>query len=594
MVLEQADFVRKEGTMEDFKPVTLGHKAIWPPFTIPSGVVTVNPDTIVRFAREVPLGMITTKSVGKTPFNGYTEPVVSQYSTDGISSAIGLSTMGYRAWVDEMKQIYPLKEKFLLVSVFGANADDIVEVAKAVSEVADGIEINYCCPHSLEYGEAVAKQSDLTVEITRQVRNAIDLPIVVKLTPNVGDIGKWAESLVEAGADAIAAIGPTTAVTVHDEHTGEPVLSFGSGGLSGPAIMERALECVRSIRACVDVPIIASGGISSAQDVAAFREAGADIFSIGTSLAGFDTPQIKAYFDHMLEGLTSDKKGSTPRLTFDGLHLKHRPYRLRAVEKSGDVAVLRFDESIEAEPGQFVFVWLPGIGEKPFSLAGNDPLVLGIQSLGKVSAALTALSVGDTVMVRGPFGKPISPRPNAVLVAGGCGAVPIRFLASKMDKPLIILGATRKERLMFADEFKTLGETVVMTDDGSEGGRGTTVDALQDLLAERGLKNPVFYNCGPERMMVAAVDVELKYATRDRIVICVERHTCCGVGLCGKCSMDGYRTCVDGPCFTLDELAETTSFGRYHRGPSGQIEDPGRPHDGSADAGASCLPGCEG
>jgi dihydroorotate dehydrogenase (subfamily 1) family protein len=580
--------------MKDVKPVTLGRKSIWPPFTIPSGIVTVNPDTIVRFAREVPIGMITTKSVGKTPFNGYPEPVVSLYSTDGISSAIGLSTMGYRAWVDEMKQVYPLKGKFLLVSVFGSTADDFVEVAKAVSQVADGIELNFCCPHSLEYGEAVAKQSDLTVEITRQVRNAVDLPIVVKLTPNVVDIGKWAESLVKAGADAIAAIGPTTAVTVRDEHTGEPVLSFGSGGLSGPAIVQRALECVRSIRAHVNVPIIASGGISTAEDVAAFREAGADIFSIGTSLAGMDTPQIKAYFEKMIEGLTSDKAGLTPRRTFDGLHLKHRPYRVMTVENSGDVAVVRFDESIDAEPGQFVFVWLPGIGEKPFSLAGNHPLVLGIQCVGKVSAALTTLRVGDTVMIRGPFGRPFSLGPNAVLVAGGCGAVPIRFLASKLEKPLIILGATRRERLLFADEFKTLGETVVMTDDGSEGGQGTTVDALQNLLAERGLENAVFYNCGPERMMAAAVDVELKYATRDRIVICVERHTCCGVGLCGKCSMDGYRTCVDGPCFTLDELAETTSFGRYHRGPSGQIEDPGRPHDGSADAGGSCLPGCEG
>lgn len=580
--------------MEDVKPVTLGHKSIWPPFTIPSGIVTVNPDTIVLFDREVPIGMITSKSVGKTPFNGYAEPVVSQYSTDGISSAIGLSTMGYRAWVDEMKQIYPLKDKYLLVSVFGSTPDDFVEVAKAVSEVADGIELNFCCPHSLEYGEVIARQSDLTVEITRQVRKAVDLPIVVKLTPNVGDIGQWAKSLVEAGADAIAAIGPTTAVTVRDEHTGEPVLSFGRGGLSGPAIVERALECVRSIRASVNVPIIASGGISSAQDVAAFREAGADIFSIGTSLAGLDTTQIKAYFENMLEELTSAKTAPTPRRTFDGLHLKHRPYRVTAIENSGDVAVLRFDGSIDAEPGQFVFVWLPGIGEKPFSLAGSHPLVLGIQCVGKVSTALTELSLGDTVMIRGPFGKPFTRRPNAVLVAGGCGAVPIRFLASQLEKPLIILGATRRERLLFADEFKTLGETVVMTDDGSEGGQGTTVDALQNLLAERGLENAVFYNCGPERMMAAAVDVELKYATRDRIVICVERHTCCGVGLCGKCSMDGYRTCVDGPCFTLDELAETTSFGRYHRGPSGQIEDPGRPHDGSADAGGSCLPGCEG
>lgn len=579
--------------MEAVKPVILGTKRIWPPFTIPSGIVTVNPDTIVRFARDVPLGMITTKSIGKTPFDGYPEPVISQYSPDGISSAIGLSTMGYQAWVDEMAEIYPLKDTFLLVSVFGSTADDMVEVAKAVSVVADGIELNFCCPHSRQYGEAVAKQSDLTVEITRQVREAIDLPIVAKLSPNVGDIGAWAASLVDAGVDAIAAIGPTTAVTVRDEHSGEPVLSFGSGGLSGPAIMARALECVREIRASVSVPIIASGGISTAQDVAAFREAGADIFSIGTSLAGFDTAHIKSYFEQMLESIECDEVDATPHRTFDALHLKHRPYRVSAVEKTGDVTVLRFDASIDAEPGQFVFAWLPGVGEKPFSLAGSDPLVLGIQNVGKVSAALTELNAGDTVLMRGPFGRPFSPRPNAVLVAGGCGAVPIRFLASRLEQPLIILGATRKDRLMFAEEFKSLGETVVMTDDGSEGRHGTTVDALRDLLAQRGLHNPVFYNCGPERMLAAAVDVEAMYTSRDRINICVERHTICGVGLCGKCSMDGYRTCVDGPCFTLDELAESTAFGRYHRAPSGQLLELGQAGAGRAD-GVACAPGCEG
>lgn len=230
---------------------------------------------------------------------------------------------------------------------------------------------------------------------------------------------------------------------------------------------------------------------------------------------------------------------------------------------------MRFDRTFAAEPGQFIFAWLPGIGEKPFSLAGGRPLVLAIRSVGKVSAALTGVRAGDTVMIRGPFGKPFELKPQAVLVAGGCGAAPLRFLAERLQKPLIILGATRKDRLLFLDEFKSLGETVVATDDGSEGRCGTAVDALKELLVQRKLTKSTFYNCGPERMMAAAVAVERDYAPRERIVICVERHTCCGVGLCGKCSLDGYRTCVDGPCFTLDRLDEPTAFGHYHRGPSG-------------------------
>ena len=81
-----------------------------------------------------------------------------------------------------------------------------------------------------------------------------------------------------------------------------------------------------------------------------------------------------------------------------------------------------------------------------------------------------------------------------------------------------------------------------------------------------------FYNCGPEPMMVAAVAVEEKLTSADRILICVERQTVCGVGLCGKCAMDGYRTCVDGPCLSITSLSEDTAFGRFRRGPSGLHE----------------------
>ncbi len=571
--------------MKEFAPVSLGGKEIWPPFTIPSGIITVNPDAIQRLAREVPIGLITTKSVGVNPYGGYPEPVFSQYSADGLSTAIGLSTPGYKVWLEEMRGIYPLEGKFLLVSVFGDTVEEFVEVAQAVAKYADGLELNFCCPHSLRYGEAVAKHGDLTVVITEQVRKLTDKPIVVKLTPNIEDIGAWARNLVRAGADAIAAIGPTTAVTVIDKHVGRPVLSFESGGLSGPAILQRGLECIRAIRAVVDVPIIAGGGISTARDVTAYREAGGNIFAVGTSLAGMDTAKLRYFFTSLLE----EGAEEPAPLTFDGLHLTHAPYRVVSVDKTDDVAVLRFDRSLESAPGQFVFAWVPGVGEKPFSIAGSDPLVLAIRGVGKVSRALAARSPGEEVMLRGPFGKPFPLHSRAVLVAGGCGAVPLRFLAERLKNPLIVLGAADRSRLLFAEEFASLGETIIATDDGSAGLKGTAVDALAGILADGTLDNAFFYNCGPEPMMAAAVELELKHAPKERIAVCLERHTVCGVGLCGKCSVDGYRACVDGPLFTLESLGEPigyaqgepTAFGRYRRGPSGakeQMNHPGSCH----------------
>lgn len=560
--------------MNPITPISLGGKRIWPPFTIPSGIITVHPSIIARVAREIPVGLITTKSIGVHPYGGYAEPVFSEFAEDGsLSTAIGLSTPGYRAWVEEMKAVYPFEKAFLLTSIFGRTPEEFMEVAIGVAPFTDGLELNFCCPHSLEFGEAVARQGDLTVEITRQVRRAVDKPIVVKLTPNVGDIGGWARALVRAGADAIAAIGPTTAVTVTDPHTRKPVLSFGSGGLSGSAIVQRGLDCVRAIRAAVPVPIIAGGGIRGANDVRAYHAAGGNVFSVGTNLATMDTPALSRYFAQLYRETVHDERDDESAvLTYGERRLRHKACKVITTEHHDAFTILRFDKSLDAQPGQFVFAWLPDVGEKPFSVADSDPLTLAVRSVGKVSAALCALRTGDEVMIRGPFGKRFPVRRNPVLVAGGCGAVPLRFLAGRLERPLIILGAANSESLLFRETFQTFGETIIATDDGSAGIHGTAVDALKSIVANRPLQGSTFYNCGPELMMLAAAEQEIALTSRDSIFLCVERHTCCGVGLCGKCSLDGYRTCVDGPCLSLDQLDHETEFGRWRRSATGGRE----------------------
>ncbi|HID10709.1 MAG TPA: hypothetical protein EYP17_05340 [Candidatus Latescibacteria bacterium] len=122
---------------------------------------------------------------------------------------------------------------------------------------------------------------------------------------------------------------------------------------------------------------------------------------------------------------------------------------------------------------------------------------------------------------------PIMERP--VLVAGGTGAVPLKFLAERAGEPLVILGGRTGEELLFQEEFERLGETILATEDGSAGVRGTVVDALRQVALRRDLEGAAFYNSGPEPMMAAAVTLQ------DRIVVCV--YTSCGVGLCGKCAL---------------------------------------------------------
>jgi dihydroorotate dehydrogenase electron transfer subunit len=238
------------------------------------------------------------------------------------------------------------------------------------------------------------------------------------------------------------------------------------------------------------------------------------------------------------------------------------------------VKIFMFNKSIAAEPGQFVFTWIPRKGEKPFSIAYDRPLTLAVRKVDNFTSRVYGLDVGDELMVRGPYGRwfPVEgERPNKYLVAGGTGAAPIRFQASRLKNPKIFLGAKTKKELLFEDELASCGELFISTDDGSKGSKGFVTDALERYLVENGKGNEsIFYNCGPEVMMRKAVEIESAYALPGNIFASVERYTPCGVGICGRCSMDGFRTCVDGPVYTAMDLKHSKDFGNFKRDRTGK------------------------
>ncbi|RME37855.1 MAG: dihydroorotate dehydrogenase electron transfer subunit, partial [Thermoflexia bacterium] len=166
----------------------------------------------------------------------------------------------------------------------------------------------------------------------------------------------------------------------------------------------------------------------------------------------------------------------------------------------------------EAEPGQFVMLWLPGVDEKPFSIARPDPLTLTVARVGPFSTALHQAREGDRVGIRGPFGRGFSlmeDRP-ALLVGGGYGIAPLYFLAVRaLERGVpvtVVVGARRANDLIYVDRFRALGlEPVITTDDGSLGMQGTAVDAATGLLREDPFR--VLYACGPEPMLVALVQL---------------------------------------------------------------------------------------
>lgn len=253
-------------------------------------------------------------------------------------------------------------------------------------------------------------------------------------------------------------------------------------------------------------------------------------------------------------------------------HINHQTYRITGNERASATArLLRLDGKSKAQPGQFAMVWIPGLGEKPFSLAAADPIELVIEPIGDFSKALCALEVGDKISLRLPLGHGFTVAgEQPVLVGGGCGAAPLRFLASAFiaagTTPLTVLGAATEDRLILPTTWP--GETLLATDDGSAGFTGTAVDCLTDHLDRHPCDG--LYTCGPELMMRAV----LAQATTRQIPLelSLERYMKCGLGICGHCAMDGngLLVCTEGPVVSGTDCKCLDEFGVYRRDATGK------------------------
>ncbi len=522
------------------------------PFTIPSGIVTTAGPIMRYFLDRVPqVGVITTKSIGPAPRTGNREPVYSQYAPGCFVNAIGLTNPGPAASREILAGLSLPEDRFLLTSIFGGTVEEFVAVAEVLAAVSDGLELNLSCPHAKGYGMAMGQDPALVAEIVAAVKAAVDVPVIPKLTPNTPDIGAIARAAEEAGADGFCAIN-----TVGPGYTsahGHPVLSNGAGGMSGKGVLPIALKCLREIRAVSDLPIVGCGGLSSAEDVRAAQEAGATVVGIGSALTGMTTDDIEDYF----RALETDLDGGTARaeaqVRYD-VDMHFRPVTLvdntRVCE---DIALLTFDRKVAVRAGEYVFLWLPGLGEKPFSVLDDDPFTLVSIDVGQFTHALLSLPVGTEAYVRGPHGIPVAPPEGAriMAVAGGTGLAAVYQIARDFGNAEVFTGARSAERLYYLDECRAVAEVHVSTDDGSAGFHGRVTELLRERLeamtpAER--EKLVFYNCGPEPMVHAAEAVQRDFCAPAQIFNAIDYLTKCGVGICGACAApDGRRLCVDGP-----------------------------------------------
>ncbi len=242
-------------------------------------------------------GAVVTKSMGNKSRGGYPNPTVVQASC-GLINAMGLPNPGISHFKDEMKQIKNSKIP-TIVSVYGFSPEDFTKVAKTAVEIgADALELNVSCPHVEKAGAEIGSDPKLISSIIREVKEAVEKPVIAKLTPNVANISEIAKAVEKAGADAITAINTLKAMAIETE-THRPILANKYGGLSGPAIKPIAIRCVYDVYSSVDIPIVGCGGISSWQDAIEFILAGASAVQIGTAVS-FKGPDV---FKHVSRGV---------------------------------------------------------------------------------------------------------------------------------------------------------------------------------------------------------------------------------------------------------------------------------------------------
>ena len=530
-------------------------KTLSGPFTIPSGIVTTATPIIQYIFDHIPeVGVVTTKSIGLKPRLGNREPILSQYAPGCFVNAVGLTNPGAEQSAELMAQLQVPADRFLLTSIFGGSIEEFVAVARILAPVSDGLELNLSCPHASGYGMAMGQDPELVREITAAVKAAVDIPVIPKLTPNTPDIAAIALAAVAGGADGLCAIN-----TVGPGYTsahGHAVLSNGSGGMSGKGVLPIGLKCVREIAAATEVPIIGCGGASSADDVRAYLHAGASIVGIGSALIGQTTEETGAYFRALAADLARDGNRAESHIHYD-IDMRFAPVSLVENKRvCEDICILTFDRKINVQAGEFVFLWIPGLGEKPFSALTDDPFSLAVIDVGEFTHALMDLPPGSAAYVRGPHGIPVDPPEDAriMAVAGGTGLAAVYQIARDFGNAEVFTGARSAERLYFLDECRLVAEVHVATDDGSAGYHGVVTELLRERLAgmpaaERA--QLVFYNCGPAPMVRAAIAVQREFCQDEQIFSSIDYLTKCGVGICGACATpDGRRLCVDGPFLT--------------------------------------------
>lgn len=245
------------------------------------------------------LGAIIVKGLSLKPAPGNPPPRTVE-TCGGMLNAIGLENIGLAAFVKEKLPFLQSLDTPIILNIYGQNIDEYAKLAERIHDLEGvaGIELNISCPNVKAGGIAFGTDPKMAFQVTKLVREKTRLPLIVKLSPNVTDVGTIARSVEEAGADAVSLINTITSMAV-DVETRRPKLANKVGGLSGPAIKPIALRMVWETVQAVALPVIGIGGIMDASDALEFLVVGAQAVQVGT--ANFVNPRVTVEIAEGLE-----------------------------------------------------------------------------------------------------------------------------------------------------------------------------------------------------------------------------------------------------------------------------------------------------
>lgn len=218
----------------------------------------------------------------------------------------------------------------------------------------------------------------------------------------------------------------------------------------------------------------------------------------------------------------------------------------KVVRHNSKVSTLYFNLNISSYPGQFVMLYLPGYEEIPLSL--SSPNSVTVKAVGETTQALVNAHEGQGVGLRGAFGNPFSPSSKALIIAGGIGIAPMKYLYEFLKlcgaEVKVIYGEKTHKDLIWLDEFEDI---IITTEDGAAGIKGTVIEAVKRENLERYSK---IYACGSREMLKNLSEILKKADVLHKAEFSLERFMRCGIGVCGSCVIEnGLRVCTDGPVF---------------------------------------------